>query len=684
MKSRILSLLVALAVVLSLAVPAFAQTGETTENNNLPDVTDVTDEVETDEDLPEETEEDNPVEPAGSEENIDAVQNITDNDNSGSAEDNEENVQEEADAADSEQENDNSDDNEDDSEEESGSEDDNIDEADAESEDDEDAEEDENETEEDAENSDDELNSEESEVEEEDKIESEEEDNASKDDEEETDQEVENVNGEDEAEGSEDEHEEEIEATVENDAEEEEDESEDDETIEDSDNSAEFRLLTAEDLEDINLEDAEVVPVNSVVFMAAGAAKSEPIMAAPKSAPIKSGMCGDNLTWTLDEHYVLTISGTGNMYDYSITNSPWISFGRFVSSLKLGDGITGIGKYAFYDCDSEYLHRIKIPASVTVIGEYAFAGTDHVTEFVFEHSEDSELTIGQYAFKYNLDYNEEPHLVETSVCVPRANHINPAISGYDWKGSYRGATFKSTTSGGSGTSSGSGHSSGTGASSTSAQVIFTIFDENSIGKPQSSSGNLTQPIYTNGASPKEMIENWEKRNTFYDIVLETVLKNKTDEDEKYNLHNVAAALYKAADIDNAFDIAATAIDKKNNNGISTREQKKQDEMMLKLLKENFSMYLAEERLIEQQRQEAKFKEILATVATAGGMAQLGIKNQIRISQKASGMLQIAFGQVEIVCDSLTDAYNVCVMQTNYDRAMEYLENIQKNVDRNTS
>ena len=41
MKSRILSLLVAMALVLSLAVPAFAQTGETSEDNNLPDVTDI-------------------------------------------------------------------------------------------------------------------------------------------------------------------------------------------------------------------------------------------------------------------------------------------------------------------------------------------------------------------------------------------------------------------------------------------------------------------------------------------------------------------------------------------------------------------------------------------------------------------------------------------------------------------
>ena len=32
-----------------------------------------------------------------------------------------------------------------------------------------------------------------------------------------------------------------------------------------------------------------------------------------------SGTCGDNLTWTLDEEGLLTISGQGDMTDYSCT-----------------------------------------------------------------------------------------------------------------------------------------------------------------------------------------------------------------------------------------------------------------------------------------------------------------------------------------------------------------------------
>ena len=38
-----------------------------------------------------------------------------------------------------------------------------------------------------------------------------------------------------------------------------------------------------------------------------------------------SGVCGDNLIWTLDDSGTLTISGTGDMADYNTTTTttPW-------------------------------------------------------------------------------------------------------------------------------------------------------------------------------------------------------------------------------------------------------------------------------------------------------------------------------------------------------------------------
>ena len=42
--------------------------------------------------------------------------------------------------------------------------------------------------------------------------------------------------------------------------------------------------------------------------------------AVPVSAA-SSGICGANVRWTLDDNGTLTISGTGKMYNYSITES---------------------------------------------------------------------------------------------------------------------------------------------------------------------------------------------------------------------------------------------------------------------------------------------------------------------------------------------------------------------------
>ena len=64
-----------------------------------------------------------------------------------------------------------------------------------------------------------------------------------------------------------------------------------------------------------------------------------------------SGVCGDNLTWTLDDEGTLTISGTGEMYDFtayyigSSSNAPWHD--RLVKKVVISDGVASIGINAF-------------------------------------------------------------------------------------------------------------------------------------------------------------------------------------------------------------------------------------------------------------------------------------------------------------------------------------------------
>ena len=79
-----------------------------------------------------------------------------------------------------------------------------------------------------------------------------------------------------------------------------------------------------------------------------------------------SGECGDNLTWTLDDEGTLTISGTGDMTDWSYSSVPWYSSRSSIKNVIIGNSVTSIGSSAFDSCSS--LKSVVIPDSVTSIG----------------------------------------------------------------------------------------------------------------------------------------------------------------------------------------------------------------------------------------------------------------------------------------------------------------------------
>ena len=134
-------------------------------------------------------------------------------------------------------------------------------------------------------------------------------------------------------------------------------------------------------------------------------------------ASVKTGKCGDNLKYSLDtETGVLTISGTGNMTDYSGQESSPVGYNSNIKSLIIGNGVTSIGVGAFCGCrsltsvtipdsvtsigDSSFgyctsLTNITIPNSVTSIGSSAFSGCTSLTNITIPNSVTS---IGLYAF----------------------------------------------------------------------------------------------------------------------------------------------------------------------------------------------------------------------------------------------------------------------------------------------
>ncbi len=117
----------------------------------------------------------------------------------------------------------------------------------------------------------------------------------------------------------------------------------------------------------------------------------------------KSGTCGDNLTWTLSDDGVLTISGSGTMRNYTREkNGIDVDFPapQWVRSVIIEDGVTSIGDYALaniINMDPEWNQGVTIPDSVTRIGEGAFWGCHALVEIEIP---DSVSYIGEIAFDF--------------------------------------------------------------------------------------------------------------------------------------------------------------------------------------------------------------------------------------------------------------------------------------------
>lgn len=90
---------------------------------------------------------------------------------------------------------------------------------------------------------------------------------------------------------------------------------------------------------------------------------------------VASGKCGDDLTWKLDGNGLLTISGTGAMYDFE-EEAPWLALEP--QKLVLEEGITHISDSAFYRCTS-LTGTLKLPDSLTSVGYSTFCGCKELT-----------------------------------------------------------------------------------------------------------------------------------------------------------------------------------------------------------------------------------------------------------------------------------------------------------------
>ena len=123
---------------------------------------------------------------------------------------------------------------------------------------------------------------------------------------------------------------------------------------------------------------------------------------------------GQNLSWTLAwkgegpesyGHYplTLTITGTGAMADYGNSDDTQAPWGTNFTILSLPDGLTTIGKYAFYRCTIS--GALNIPESVISIDDKAFSCNFYLTTVTIPGAKGAEgkalTTIGFAAFELN-------------------------------------------------------------------------------------------------------------------------------------------------------------------------------------------------------------------------------------------------------------------------------------------
>ena len=103
--------------------------------------------------------------------------------------------------------------------------------------------------------------------------------------------------------------------------------------------------------------------------------------------------CGENLTWEFADG-ILTISGTGDMYDYSSADpAPWSAKNNDISEITVLDGVTSIGDNAFHSCCAESIDLQC--TSLVSIGKNAFSRCTMLTSIFIPESVQS---IGSEAF----------------------------------------------------------------------------------------------------------------------------------------------------------------------------------------------------------------------------------------------------------------------------------------------
>jgi len=89
------------------------------------------------------------------------------------------------------------------------------------------------------------------------------------------------------------------------------------------------------------------------------------------NAVVRSGRCGDNVEYVLDSSArTLSITGSGEMYGFTLSDQPWKSYMYDIETLTIGEGVTSVGRNSFWFASR--LRSVSLPQTLTLIDEAAF------------------------------------------------------------------------------------------------------------------------------------------------------------------------------------------------------------------------------------------------------------------------------------------------------------------------
>lgn len=112
------------------------------------------------------------------------------------------------------------------------------------------------------------------------------------------------------------------------------------------------------------------------------AQEEEPAPVEDTDSVIASGTCGkdgDNLTWTLDDQGTLTITGTGEMKDYSSGTAPWYDHASAIKKVTIEEGVTSVGTCAFSRLG---ITDVSLADSIVLIGYSAFYSVEELKTLI--------------------------------------------------------------------------------------------------------------------------------------------------------------------------------------------------------------------------------------------------------------------------------------------------------------